>query len=149
MTKRAMFLAAVKALIASEISTLAIGLLFAGINEANEWLFADCCLNGGVFLSMLRFWSAWWWFIFIALYYPIWLCFLFFFIRRFAPLGNRLAVAGVVCIFQGAMMLLGTIVTFAMASDQESAVFLASYSVLGAIMLLGGWYLASKPSIPA
>ena len=142
MTRLQAVWAALKAEISTVILLVAIGLLFAGAEKAMVWLFSDYCKQtSSSFCSIPRFWTSWWWAIFLMLAYPLYITFLTIFVRKFASPGYRLASAGFLCIFHGFWMTLGG---FTALADGSKGMLFVVYTAIGAILLLVGLHLGLR-----
>lgn len=142
MTRLQTIWAALKAQVSAVILVMAIGFLFAGTDKAMVWLFLDYCTQTrSSFCRIPGFWSAWWWFIFLVLVYPLYIAFLVIFVRKFARPGYRLVSTGFVCAFNGFWMILNG---FSAVADESNGVLIAVYIAIGAILLLAGLHLGLR-----
>jgi hypothetical protein len=145
MKRLAIVIAILKACVASMMATIAIGLAFAGIAELSEWLFSDCCVDAsGALVSLLRFWSSYWWFIFAVIFYPAFFSFFVIFVRRFVAAGHRLTAAGFILVFYGATMLASVIAIAASEFGRGALTTLPVYVLVAVLLLFTGSYLGWK-----
>lgn len=142
-------LSAVKAVACSVTATIGVGLLFAGSVELIGILSDSWCTNWPRLCGVARFWVSYWWLAFGVICYPTAILFFWLFIRRFAPIGERLAATGLVLIFFATGSLVaGAVEVYLGRRVGPSSWLLLGLAVDFAILSLGVSWLSIKALKP-